>query len=143
MGSGNIVSMVPTVVFQRRSEISVRRTVTISTTLPAVFFKQCSDFLDKICLVFQLIGQTCIGFSECCHYTTIRSSGRSQVCEFFGGFIEIFSRLYYIIICIPGGCSCFPAYFSVLLVGRAKVYLEIVPSLVCFHFFIPSAAITV
>ena len=34
----------------------------------------------------------CIGFSECCLYTTILSSGRGQVFEFSKGFSEILFR---------------------------------------------------
>ena len=33
--------------------------------------------------------------------------------------------------------------FPVLAVGRGKVNIEIVPSIVCFHFFIPSIVNTV
>ena len=92
MGSENILAIGSTVVVQIRSEFFARRMVTISTVILAIFFKQRSDFLDGICLFFQLLGQKCIGFSECCLYTTILSSGRGQVFEFSKGFSEILFR---------------------------------------------------
>ena len=47
-GSGNLVVMGLTVVFQRRGESFAIRTVTISTALLAVFFKQRIDFRERL-----------------------------------------------------------------------------------------------
>ena len=79
MGSENLVAMGPTVVVWIRSERLARRMVNIATALLSLFLKQISDLLDGICLFLQILVQTYIGFSECCHYTTMHSSDRGQV----------------------------------------------------------------
>ena len=76
----------------------------------------------------------------------IRISVRGQVWEWYKGFSsfsDIFSRLRYSIVCRPGRFGYLPMHLPVLAVGHGKLDIEIVPSIVCFHFFIPYAASTV
>ena len=134
MGSGNLVTMGPTVVFQIWGASFSRRRFTIATVLIAIFFNQHNIFFERLCLLFQLLGQTRIGFSECCHYTKIHSSVRGQVCKCSKGFSEIMFRLSYSNIFVPGGCGYFLMHLTVLIVGCGKVNPEIFPTLVCFHF---------
>ena len=143
MGSRNLVYMGVTLFVQIRSKSFARCTVTIATALLALFFKQHSDFFEILCLLFQMLGQTCIGFSECCHYNMILSSERVQVWKFSKGFSEIIFRLCCSSIWVPGGCSYLPFHLPVLEVARDKVNLEIFSSLFCFQIFIPSTASTV
>ena len=79
----------------------------------------------------------CIDFSECCHYTTIRSIGRCQVLKCSKGFSEIFFRLRYSSICVPGGWSSLPMNFPVLAVGRGKMNIWNCPKYCLFPLFDP------
>jgi hypothetical protein len=80
VGTRYFVTVGPAIVIRRRREIAAKwpfRVPTVPTVgmFRSFFFEQCLDLLQCCCIFLQFFGQTGVGFTNLCYYSSVYSCG--------------------------------------------------------------------